>query len=376
MRKISVLKQIFKDHPGSWDHDDVRPDLRSAIRRMLACGTGELGKATYASLSGEELDIPYTCKGPACSSCAQRTILDWQLGLLSEFPNIPYAGVMFTMPSALWLIFKENRHLVYELSSFAANTLQEWADRQHGARVQIFTVTHTFGASLNFNPHVHLVVSSVGLDRSGNELVWNVRWCSKAIEDALARLWRDSIVNYLLHALDLGQISTTKSQSELRELLEYHRDLWFKVGARQISSLDAVTKYISRYLRRLPIAEYKISSYDGERVQFWFIDKKTEKRVIQDCSAREFIDLLIGQLPDRYRHGVRYYGLLAPRSKGREFEVFLACLGKRRRPRPRRTPWRTLIWIKYRRDPLRASNGEIMKKVRCWVPGTREVASG
>jgi hypothetical protein len=61
------------------------------------------------------------------------------------------------------------------LPAIAANTLQDWADRKHGARVLIIAVLHTFQGRLNFYPHVHLVVLSVGLDRSGKRLVWDVR---------------------------------------------------------------------------------------------------------------------------------------------------------------------------------------------------------
>jgi hypothetical protein len=370
-----LLKRIFKENPGLWNHDGVKPEVRIAIRRWLDCGTGRLGKAFYRSPSGEKLTVPYTCKSPACASCAQRVILDWFLGVLSELPDIPYAGVLFTMHEDLWEIFRENRQLLRGLPAIAANALQDWADREHGARVLILAITHTFASRLNFNSHVHLIVSSIGLDRSGNGQLCDVHWNFKYVQNALMREWRHALIDYLRTALDLGLISSDKSESELREMLADHRDRWYMVGVRNVKSRTALLKYISRYLRRLPIAEYKILSYDGERVSFWYIDTKTEKKVIQDYSVKEFIELLIEQVPDRYRHGVHYFGLLAPRAKP-AYEVFLACLGKRWRKRPRRTCWRKLIWIRYKRDSLRASNGEIMQKIGWWVPGMPEDGGG
>jgi hypothetical protein len=198
-----------------------------------------------------------------------------------------------------------------------------------------------------------------------------VDWDFRYVEGALMREWHHALIDYLRTALDFGLISSDKSELELREMLAYRRDLWCKVGERNIASRTALLKYISRYLRRLPIAEHKILSYDGARIKFWYIDKKTRKRAIQDNPIKDFIELLIQHLPDRYRHGPHYFGLLAPRAKP-AYEVFLACLGKRWRQRPRRTPWRKLIWIRYKRDPLRASNGEIMRKTGWWVPGMPE----
>jgi hypothetical protein len=115
------------ENRGFWDHDGVRPEVRIAIQRWLDCGTGRLGKTFYTSPSGERLTVPYTCRGPACASCAQRVILDWLLGVLSERPDIPYAGAMFTMHEDLWAIFQENRDLLNDLPAIAANVLQDWA---------------------------------------------------------------------------------------------------------------------------------------------------------------------------------------------------------------------------------------------------------
>ena len=375
MNKQRWLKRIFRENRGFWDYDGVGPEVRIVIQRWLDCGTGKLGRAYYRSPSGARLTVRYTCKGPACASCAQRIILDWFLGVLSQLPDIPYAGVLFTMHKDLWEIFRENRKLLRGLPAIAATALQNWADREHGARVLILAVTHTFASRLNFNSHVHLIVSSRGLDRSGNGRLCDVLWNFRYVEDALMREWRHALIDYLRTALDLGLISSDKSESELREILADHRNRWYKVGVRNVASRAALLKYYSRYLRRLPIAEYKILSYDRETVRFRYRDTKTKKNAVQEYSVKEFIELLIQQLPDRYQHGVQYFGLLAPQANP-AYQVFLACLGKKWRQRPRRTPWRKLIWIRYKRDPLRSSNGEIMRKTGWWVPGMPEDGQG
>ena len=49
-------------------------------------------------------------------------------------------------------------------------------------------------------------------------------------------------------------------------------------------------------------------------------------------------------------------------------------LWQERRPRPRRTPWRKLIWLIFRRDPLDTSRGEVMQRIG-WRPPRRLKAS-
>lgn len=368
MCKRYSVRQILIDHRDLWDHAGTRPVVRCSFQKMLDCGTGTLGADVYASSSGERLIIPYTCKSPTCSSCGQRATFDWQQAIASDLPEIPYVGVLFTMHEDFWEIFRENRHLLAELPAIAANVLQDWAERKHSARVQILAVPHTFGARLNFNPHVHLILSSVGLDMSGNSLVWDLRWGSRFIQDALMRKWRHALIDHLLVALDLGLISSTRPRPELRALFEGHRDRWWKSGVRECKSIRALVHYMSRYLRRPPFAQHKLLSYDGEKVRFWFKDKRCNQKRVQECSVREFIDRLADQVPDRYKHGVHYFGLLAPRSKSREYEVYWALLRQKRRPRPRRTPWRKLIWLTFRRDPLSAASGEVMQRISWNAP--------
>lgn len=172
---------------------------------------------------------------------------------------------------------------------------------------------------------------------------------------------------YPTHSLILEWTYASTNQRQLKD----HRDRGFYGGVRKVRSRSALLKYYCRYLLRLAIAEYKIISYDGETVEFWYVDTKTRKRTEKTYTVKEFIELLIEHLPDRYRHGIHYSGLLAPRSKP-ACEVFLSCLGKKLRPRPRRIPWRKLIYITYKRDPLRASNGEIFEKTGWWFPGMPE----
>jgi hypothetical protein len=341
---------------------------------MLDCGTGALGAQVYASFSGMRRIVPNTCKCPACSSCGQRAALDFQRAIDATLPDIPYYGVLFTIRKELWEIFRENRHLLYALPTIAAEVLQSWADKEHGARLPIIGVLHTFGSRLDFKPHVHLIVPSVGLNRSGNNLIRDVHWSFYYIKEALLKQWRHAIVDHLLTALERGLITSTRPKSELRALLEYQRDLLWFGGVRECKSKRALINYVSRYLRRPPIAMHKILYYDGERVRFRYRDKKRDRIEVQEYSAREFILRFVDQIPNRYKHGVHYFDLLAPGCKGGPYEAFLRLLRYKRRSRPRRTPWRVLFWMVYKIDPLRATNGEIMQKIGWLGPDMPEAA--
>ena len=111
----------------------------------------------------EEKTVFHTCKSRACPSCGYRATQLWQRDQWADLPDIPYAGIVLTMPDALWQIFRKNRHLLHDLPVLGAAVIQQWAKVQYGVRVLIMVFPHTFGRRLNFNPHLHLLASSVGL---------------------------------------------------------------------------------------------------------------------------------------------------------------------------------------------------------------------
>jgi hypothetical protein len=114
------------------------------------------------------------------------------------------------------------------------------------------------------------------------------------------------------------------------------------------------------YLRRPPLAEYRLLPSGEHEVRFLTKDKKLGRTVTTVYPVREFIARLADQVPDRYRHGIRYFDLLAPQSIGKSDEVFLALLGQKREPRPRRIRWAASIRWTFQRDPLLDSDGRRM----------------
>jgi len=260
------------------------------------------------------------------------------------------------MPDVYWQIFQQNRYLLDALPVIGAGVLQDWAEEKYGAHVGGLVVPHTFGAHLNFNAHLHILVSTVGLHKTGSTLVPKV-WFPR---DAVMRIWRHTLLDYLTMALGAGQISTELSRPELMKLFEEHHDRLWIAWVDHYTSKDAFLRYISRYLRRPPIAEYRLLPSGEQEVRFLTKDKKLGRTVTTVYPAREFIARLADQVPDRYRHGVRYFGLLAPQSIGKRYEVFLALLGQRRPPRPKRIPWAASIQNTFGQDPLLDSDGQRM----------------
>jgi hypothetical protein len=98
-------------------------------------------------------------------------------------------------------------------------------------------------------------------------------------------------------------------------------------------------------------------------VEFWRKDLKLKKRVLTRYPIEEFVSLLAEHVHDRYRHAIRYFGLLAPAAKARTSAAVFTLLGQEKLARPKRLSWRNALRKYFRVDPLLDSRGQEMS----WV---------
>jgi len=353
------LKTIYEMAAPYWDNDQVRPVARKSIRRAINCGEPVLGAAVYRSDDGEEKVVCNRCKSRACTRCGRRLTQLWLREQFCRLPDMPYLSVIFTMPDLFWEVFRLNRHLIKDLPAVGGAVIQQFLRQHYGVRALVVVIPHTFASKLNFNFHLHCCISSSCLDeQTGRRRIEIVQFKEEERKEIMA-LWRAAVVTYLRRALAASLLSPD-TKLDMRELKYQSRREWV-VLHRYLKSKVAFLNYAARYLRRPPIAECRIVSANQDGVEF-------EAKIREECkveniklSLKDFIAAIIDQVPDRYRHAVRYYGLLAPRAKSLAAVFFK--LGQERRPRPERLTWADAIKKSFGIDPLLDSHGHRMKLV-------------
>jgi hypothetical protein len=103
-------------------------------------------------------------------------------------------------------------------------------------------------------------------------------------------------------------------------------------------------------------------------VEFCTKDKRQKRTVATRLSVQDFVSALGEHIRDRYKHAIRYYGLLAPRAKHLTSAALFALIGQKKRPSPKRLSWRDSLRKYFGVDPLTDSNGELMRWVRRQTP--------
>jgi Putative transposase/Transposase zinc-binding domain len=358
------LKQILESTRHVWDSDHFRSAVRDNFDKMIDCRTLALGAEVFASNSEKKI-VPHTCKSRSCPSCGHRATELWQRDQWTDLPDIPYVGLVFTMPDVLWPIFKQNRHLLYALPRLGAAVIQQWLKAQYGVQVLILIVEHTFGRSLTFNPHLHILVSAGGLHKE------EARWVDDLVFDPnkLMLMWRYTVITLLRSALKINALKSDLRPSQLKTILTTQYERWWNLDVAHFKSKWQFLRYAGRYVRRPPIAQHRIVKITDGVVEFWRKDLKLKKQVLTRYPTEEFVSLLAEHVHDRYRHAIRYFGLLAPAAKARTSPAMFMLLGQEKLERPTRLGWRNALRKYFRVDPLLDSRGQEMS----WVGRLRPI---
>ncbi len=188
----------------------------------------------------------------------------------------------------------------------------------------IVVIPHTFGRHLNFNCHLHILVSEGGLREDGTQ------WCARARLDrkALMPMWRYAVITLLREAARAGVLETDLDHGALLRLLTAQYERWWNIDVKRFRSKKQFLGYAGRYARRPPIAQHRFRTISRQEIRFVTKDTRSKRTVETTYTSAEFLSALAHHVPDRYRHNVRYFGLLAPRVKSRTHDAVLHFWGK------------------------------------------------
>ena len=363
MKYDHPLKKILSQTRPYWDRDDMRPAVRRVFGKALQCRTPELGAEVYSS-ENQELILYHTCKSRACPSCGYRAQVKWLRERWFALPDALYKGVTFTMPDQLWPVFHDNPLLAKALPALAAEVIKTRVSARYGLSVGVIAILHTFNGKLEFNSHVHTMVTGGGLR-------WfSGIWVSRVYyeRDPLMEAWRRAVIALLRAALLAGQLHTKATVDQMEEMLRQQEKRWWSIRIQSFEDKWHFLQYAGRYVRRPPIAQRRITYIGKRTVRFWAKDKKLRRLVHLRCSLEEFVDRWAQHIPKHYQHALHNFGLFAPRVLRQTSAAIFAILGQEPRPRPKPRPWAESIERDFGYDPLLDHNRQRMKWVRRLAP--------
>jgi hypothetical protein len=316
--------------------------LSTAQRRVMTaielCRTAALGGHVERCDKCGHLRNSYnSCGDRHCPKCQSLARAEWIQDRQSEFLNVPYFHVVFTVPEEIAAIALQNKRTVYGILFHAtAETLRIIAaDPEHlGAEIGFFAVLHTWGQTLVHHPHLHCVVPGGGLSPDGK------RWISCRPDfflpvRVLSCLFRRLFLQSLQKAFDTGKLRFSAALESLRDRQAFVRYLaplketdWVVYAKRPFAGPQQVLDYVGRYTHRVAISNNRLLDIENDRVRFLWKDyRDNNEQKTMDLSAEEFIRrFLLHVLPDGFQR-IRYYGFLSNRHREEKLALCRQLLG-------------------------------------------------
>ncbi len=175
-RQSIELADIFRACGEGFLHThSLCPDQIKALHAIENCRTSALGGHTDQCNHCRYTKQSYnSCRNRHCPKCQSTKKLQWVDKLSANLPPVRHFHVVFTVPDCLNSMFYLNQGKAYDiLFKAAGQALLHCAVNPNllGAQAGAVGVLHTWGQTLVYHPHIHMIVPSGGLSQDQMEWV-------------------------------------------------------------------------------------------------------------------------------------------------------------------------------------------------------------
>ena len=352
---IFTIKQIFEDHWNNFLLDNpnikIRDVVYSNVNRMFKCKTTDLGFSLFVcEHCGKEKIVLHTCKSRMCSSCGNKYNKQRETSIFSKLIKCNHRHVVFTIPKELRIFFLKDRKRLNYLFKAASITVNYWIKNKYKKKDLIpayVSILHTFGRSLVFNPHIHMILLDGGISNKCNEFV-KINFFSYPS-------FRKRFMKVLLDMLedDIGKNKFRKVKNQV--YLSHKEGFYVFAPASKFKKYTSLIKYVCRYVARPVMTESRILDYDDNFVTFWYQRHNHDLIIIEKVSVYEFIKRIIIHIPDYNYKQIRFYGAYHNSTK---IKVNLNLYISKEKVKFRKcfNSWRFLLINSFKKDPLSCPN--------------------
>lgn len=326
--KQPTLKEILTEtvRNNKLDLSKLPSRHREVFGDIMRCHTKDCGFTKETCCDCGHVTIHYgSCNNSACPACGASKNLEWAEKQRGRLLDAPYFHIIFTIPDKeLNPMFLVDRGYMYNSILAASSEAVKCLAKNKkflGAEVPgYFSVLHTWGSTLIYHVHVHMVFCAAGLDENGSLV--------KGKE------------NYLFPVKSLAQVFKSKMLEKLASKFEYTgspfigklikaRSADWNVEIREMGSdpYHAIY-YLSRYINRIAITDRRLVSYKDGKVTFRYKNYKKGGKIEEiTLDDIEFIRRYRNHILPKGFRKQRSYGFLA-NNASKKFEKMVELCGQ------------------------------------------------
>lgn len=278
------------------------PSQRRALRDIVQCRTAALGGSLYRCDHCAALEYRYhSCRSRHCPKCQTDRAQVWLARTQERLLPCPHYLLTFTLPAELRAVARRHHRLVYgALLREAAATVQLVAENRDwiGGSPGMLAVLHTWSRTLDYHPHVHLLVTAGGLTPEG-------AWV------------RPAHPRFLLPGYVLSPIFRAKMRDALVRaglVADPAARVWrrrWTVHVAPVGTGAHATLYLSRYVYRVALTNERLVRFAHGQVTCRYTHARTHTSRSLTLPVDTFLTRFLAHVLPRGFTTVRWYGLLS-----------------------------------------------------------------
>ena len=311
------LADILSDQAAVFlQQHNLCPEQLKAYKAITQCRTAALGgHVDYCDNCGYVRQSYNSCRNRHCPKCQFIKKELWVDKLTANLLPVKHFHVVFTIPGCLHKLFYINQSKAYSmLFKAAGKALIQCAANPVfiNAQVGAVAILHTWGQTLVYHPHIHMIIPAGGL--SEDQMEWiparknfflPVRALSAVFRGILCRLVEQAVIDQEIklpeEELDFSSIKKQCYQKK-----------WVVYCEKPFSSANNLIRYLGNYTHRVAISNHRIIDYRDGKVIFSFKDYKSSGLSRNmTLEAGEFIRRFMQHILPCGFYKIRYFGFMA-----------------------------------------------------------------
>ena len=307
---MSPIQDIFRTYGPEYlalYGDRMPKNHKKVMNAICECQSGSFGTILYDCEDCHTMHpVPCCCGNRHCPICQQGKADEWLKRQMEKLLPTHYFLLTITIPEQLRDVVRSNQKEAYaSLFSCAHESLKKLAKDKRfigSSRIGYLAVLHTWGGSLQFHPHLHLVIPGGALSEKEEQ-------------------WLPSRQDLFVHTKPLAVIFKAKFRDAMKKarlIDQIPASVWeqdWVIDSQAVGQGQKSLRYLSRYVFRVAISNNRIKSFDDHKVRFLYKDHTKKKWKTMSLDAMEFIRRFLQHVLPTGFMKVRHYGFLNPNSR-------------------------------------------------------------
>jgi len=319
------LSSIYKAYFGEYLKAPKKPiskEVFKAVNQTIACRTSRIGINVYQCKECEETKhVLRSCRNRFCPTCGYVDTKRWADKMLDKIADCAHHHIVFTLPGSLRKLALMNKDLIHSLLlRSTAETMLDWFGAKHRIKPGVMNVLHSAGSDQKYHPHVHMICSAGGLDKSGNLKSLKGGWYL-INQKFLSKKYRWHFEKGLFDLFEKGELlhDFPNKIAFKKFIKEVNNQDWVVSVQAPLKKADDIVNYVGRYTKRACISEYNIKDSSNGSIRFAYKDYKhtnhkgKAKMSEMTLGFNDFFGRLFEHVPSKGFRMVRYYGIYSTR---------------------------------------------------------------